>query len=104
MENKKININAINLNIPKKKNSDGITLKPELAKLFISGMLHKKGISSIKIKETLDILDSKINHVKKDNVKKDNVKKDNVTIESNVDKKDDIEKNNDSKESLHETN
>lgn len=94
MENKKININAINLNIPKKKNSDGITLKPELAKLFISGMLHKKGISSIKIKETLDILDSKINHVKKDN----------VTIESNVDKKDDVEKNNDSKESLQETN
>ena len=94
MENKKININAINLNIPKKKNSNGITLKPELAKLFISGMLNKKGISSIKIKETLDILDSKINHVKKDN----------GTIESNVDKKDDIEKNNDSKESLHERN
>ena len=116
MENKKININNINsivknsnLNVPKKNNSNSFTMNPQMAKLFISGMLKKGGMSDEKIKNTLCCLDSKIkktNPKKEESLNNEKEIKDNIIVESNIDKKekDDIStENKDSGKSLEST-
>lgn len=72
MENKKININNLSaassiinsINIPKKNNSKEINLPPQLAKLFIRGMLKSKGMDQDKINDTINILDSNLKQTK----------------------------------------
>ena len=84
MENKKININDVNVsnfkisnsNVPKKNNTTTLTMNPQMTKLFITGMLKKGGMSSEKIKEALDIFDSKINNTNTKKEKSLNVEKD----------------------------
>ena len=93
----------------KKNNSNSFTMNPQMAKLFISGMLKKGGMSDEKVKNALDIFDSKINERTSEKGKSLNVKKEindhiNTGPNDNEKGKDDISRENkDSNKSLEST-
>jgi len=82
MENKKINV--AHLNTAKKNNSTSITLNPELAKMILGGLLKSNGVNVKEIEKTINVMDSKIQHIK-DN-KKETTQ--DIDIEIKTDKKD----------------